>query len=140
MRIYRLLPILLLTGCSFFNHHDSNSSVNLSALVEIDWTVTTLDNKPVIKDSRMSLLVSAEGKVRGNAGVNNYFGKWQIVGRDIIASKMAATKMARLGPAGIMQQEQLYLKLLSEVTSWQLSAGKLQLFQDKKLLVTLGQK
>ncbi len=55
--------------------------------------------------------VSQVGKVKGNAGVNSYFGEWKICMEKIISSKMASTDMFGIELKVIMHQEEIFLSV-----------------------------
>jgi len=109
----------------------------LTDFVDKNWIVVTVNGNSVIEGTQMTFSMSASGKVKGYAGVNRYFGQWQIEKNQIKASSLAASKMYRAEPKGIMAQEELYLRQLSTITKWHISGKSLQLYQDEKLIVTL---
>jgi len=135
MRAFIILPILFLASCGFLNNKAAPKAT-LTDLVANNWVLSSLSGKSVLEGTTISLSVSKEGKVKGNSGVNNYFGQWQIKANEIMASKMASTKKFRSEPKGIMQQEQQFLTMLSVVTNWNIVSDELQLFQGNKLIVT----
>ena len=91
----------------------------------------------LLKDTAISFSVSVKGKVKGNAGVNNYFGQWEISKDRITSSKMASTKMFGIEPKGIMQQEELFLSTLSTITRWHVDGEELQLFDGNEIVIRL---
>ncbi len=59
----------------------------------------------------------AEDNVFGFAGVNHYFGKYQIEGNKIIIGEVGSTKMA--GPEDVMKIEDEFLTKLGRVSTYE---------------------
>ena len=136
MRILIIFSIFFLSSCSVANNHHSNTTSDLSDVVAINWTVSTLGGKVLLQNSRISFSVTAEGKIKGHAGVNSFSGYCQIDGANFISTKLASTKMFREQPVGIMEQEGQFLTKLSSATKWRLVSGELQLFNDDETVIT----
>ena len=124
-------------ACSSSNLTQSESAINISDLLTKQWTVISLNENLLLKDTAISFSVSVKGKVKGNAGVNNYFGQWEISKDRITSSKMASTKMFGIEPKGIMQQEELFLSTLSTITRWHVDGEELQLFDGNEIVIRL---
>ena len=137
MRHLLFLSLLLLIACSSSNLTQSESTVNISELINKQWTVTSVDNKHLLHETTISFSVSDNGKVKGNAGVNHYFGLWEVKEKQISSSKMASTKKFGITPKGIMQQEEQFLSMLSTITQWHIERGELQLFDDNGTVIRL---
>lgn len=67
------------------------------------------------------------GTVQGSAGCNGYSGGYARDGAAIAFGTLAATEMACLDPAGVMEQEQRYLALLAAVTGYRIDGSQLWL-------------
>jgi heat shock protein HslJ len=67
-----------------------------------------------------------KGHVHG-AACNSYGGKYQVSGDRLTVSEVFATEMACLDPQGVMEQETLYLRLLTGVQSFSLTGGRLSI-------------
>ncbi len=137
MRHLVLLPLFLLMACSSSNLSQSELAVNLSDLLSKQWMVISVNGKLLLKNTAISFTVSENGKVSGNAGVNNYFGQWKIKEGKITSSKMASTKKFGIEPKGIMQQEQQFLTKLPTITHWYVDGEVLQLFDDNRVVIQL---
>ena len=87
---------------------------------------TAISDTALVGGTKITLSIGAEGRVSGSAGVNRYFGKGNS-GPDgrIAFGPMASTR--RGGPPEAMAQERSYLKQLSEVSTWAISADRLVL-------------
>ena len=66
-----------------------------------------------------------DGKIGGNAGGKRYFGGYTLAGESglVVPPEMGSTQMAC--PPPIADQEQRYLALLSEVSSWKIEESTL---------------
>jgi len=78
---------------------------------------------------------SAEGKVKGSAGCNSYFGGYQVDKNKLSIPMMAHTEMYCMEPEGVMEQETQYLRLLSAVESYEIIEGKLRIIAGSQELV-----
>jgi len=67
------------------------------------------------------------GEVHGSAGCNSYFGSYEVKGNVISFGMLAMTEMACLEPESLMEQEQAYMQLLSEVETFALEGERLML-------------
>ncbi len=135
MPSFTIIMMLFLSGCAMQSKH--TDSLTISDLVNNQWILQHLSDEPVIKDTKITLSVSRNGKIRGHSGVNNYFGSWQLDGQKVKSSRMSATKKFALDPKGIMEQEQRYLGFLSKVTRWDLVGDELHLYVDNKVTIKL---
>ena len=79
----------------------------------------------VIQDTEITIeFKSAEGKIAGSGGCNNYFGGYEINKNElIIIPPIGSTMMAC--PEPIMDQEQEYFKLLETTETYQIENDKL---------------
>jgi len=70
---------------------------------------------------------SADGKVTGSAGCNQYFADYSISGSSLTIGPAGSTKKYCGEPAGLMAQEQSYLSLLGSVESHRIEGNRLAL-------------
>ena len=68
-----------------------------------------------------------DGQVTGSAGCNTYFGSYQIDGDIINVGQIAITEMACMEPAGVMEQELMFVEFLGDARTFRLSDGSLQI-------------
>lgn len=98
---------------------------NLNAMVGPLWGLVKIaqgdagSSKP-LSGKLLTLQFASDGTVFGNAGCNNFSGSFETTGNTITIHNLAATLMACENPTGIMEQEQQYLDLLSQVASGKL--------------------
>lgn len=95
-------------------------------LVDSEWTLVTLNGKPLIADTAITLSLEADS-TSGRAGCNLYFGSYRLSGDKISFSEIGMTEMYCLEPEGIMDQESAYLSALQQVVGYRVSAEKLNL-------------
>ncbi len=89
------------------------------------WRLTTLAGSGLIAGTEITATFE-EGQVHG-AACNSYGGKYQVSGDRLTISEVFATEMACLDPQGVMEQETLYLRLLTGARSFQLTGGRLSI-------------
>ena len=81
-----------------------------------------------------------DGAVSGSAGCNTYYAAYTRDVSFLTCETPAATEMACGGPAGIMEQEQLYLGFLENVTAYRIYGSQLWLETgDARALVFTAQ-
>jgi len=68
-----------------------------------------------------------DARVRGSAGCNTYGAAYVRTGSSLDLEAPAATEMACSGPAGVMEQEQRYLNILRDVTTYHIHGSQLWL-------------
>lgn len=100
------------------------------------WKLVELNGKAVAAAARRRephLLLNSEGKsLQGSGGCNTMRGGYQLDGDRLKFTQIATTRMAC--PDSYMTQESEFLKVLEAANSFKLSAGKLELYGDGKLL------
>jgi polar amino acid transport system substrate-binding protein len=74
-----------------------------------------------IPDTRIELVFNEEDNYNGNAGCNTYNGRYVTDGIKIILTAGSSTKLLCNEPAGIMEQEDLYLSLLTQVEEYRIN-------------------
>jgi heat shock protein HslJ len=117
---------------------DKNARGTSSQLIEKQWQLSYLASTTTgtISAYPGATLFLQQGKISGNGSCNHYAGSYQLQGQKLhinlsVLSMMACAEVER------MVQEQRYFELLSQVVSYQLVAGNLQLLnaQGKPLLI-----
>jgi heat shock protein HslJ len=104
---------------------------------EIEWKVTNIADSTVLPNSTVTVTFHADGSLSGLASVNNYRASWMTSGNKIIITKGAATKKA--GLPDLMNQETAFLKLLSEINSFQFRKDGLALGSKNGAKIILKQ-
>ena len=109
-----------------------------SAFEDIEWVLESYGEKenlqPVLENSDVTATFdSAEGRVTGSAGCNNYFGSYEVKGNDrIVIGMIGHTKM---WCENFMDQETAFLAILSDVANYIIIDNKLQISSGTHTLV-----
>jgi heat shock protein HslJ len=82
-----------------------------------------------IRGTEIDLNFSEDGTIGGTGGCNNYGGSYETSDNQLMFSQVFMTEMACMDPAGVMEQESTYLRLLGQIASLQLQ-GNFLLLQD----------
>jgi putative lipoprotein len=91
----------------------------------IEWKAVSIDGADVTAGSDVTVTFNADGKVSGNASVNNYTAPWLAYGDKIIIAGGVSTRKA--GTPDMMEQEDRFLKFLPGVVRFVLHRGGLRL-------------
>jgi heat shock protein HslJ len=86
-------------------------------LADTSWTVTSLAGVPTTGPAGPTMAFSADGRVSGNSGCNQYSGTYRTDGSSIAITNVASTMMMCAGPGADV--EGLFLKGLNSATAWQ---------------------
>lgn len=102
------------------------------ALVGVQWDVLAYNNgrqavMSLIRDTQISATFDAGGQVTGHAGCNRYFAPYTLAGASLTVGSAGATRMFCAEPAGLMQQETLFLAALASVAAFRIDGDKLEL-------------
>jgi heat shock protein HslJ len=106
------------------------------------WTVTGYNNGKqavvsVAVGSKLTAGFSVDGQVSGSAGCNKYTAAYQTSGQSITIGPAGSTRMMCADPAGVMEQESLYLKALQTAATYRMEGSQLELrTADGALAVT----
>jgi heat shock protein HslJ len=93
---------------------------------EGSWSLVALNGGPRITGTAISASFN-NGRVSGNTGCNQYFASYTVAGSSVTIGGIGSTKMYCSFPEGVMEQEALFFRLLSQVATWSLDDGKLVL-------------
>ncbi len=88
-----------------------------------DWNLKSYSNGEdaivsVLKQTQITLSFGSDGRVTGNAGCNNYFAEYEVGDKSLLISAPGTTRKMCNDPAGIMQQESLFLSALETSTAF----------------------
>lgn len=81
----------------------------------------------VLGGSTLTMSFSADGRVSGSAGCNNYVGTYTASGTSFTIGPAAATRRMCVQPEGVMEQEQQFLKALETVATARQEGERLEL-------------
>jgi heat shock protein HslJ len=104
-------------------------SVELSGT---SWRVSNINNgkqavTSLVKDSILTSVFSADGKLSGSAGCNNYNASYKVAEKTVKIGTIIATRKMCAKPTGVMEQEVLFLKALATVATYQVDGKQLEL-------------
>ena len=121
--------LLFLAACG--SSGTQNGGGDLTSQV---WGLTALLGQPLVSGTGISAQFTADGKVSGSAGCNQYAGKYTTSGSSITFDpSIMSTAMAC--EQAVMDQEQVYLKMLPEVKTYEVKGDQLTFFgADNKVL------
>jgi len=109
----------------------------------ITWALTTFIEgetaMPVLAETEITVTFE-DGTASGSAGCNTYSAAYTFDGSFFTFEAPAATEMACLDPADVMEQEQRYLGFLEDVTAYHINGNQLRLETgDGRVLVFIAQ-
>ena len=121
--------LLFLAACG--SSGSQNGGGDLTGQV---WRLTALLGQPLVSGTGISAQFTNDGKVSGSAGCNQYTGKYSTSGSSInFDPSIMSTAMAC--EQAVMDQEQVYLKMLVEVKTYEVKGDQLVFFgADNKML------
>jgi heat shock protein HslJ len=115
---------------------DGKTSATLAAqsrsLAGTSWSATGINNgrqavSSPVKDSSVTMDFSADGVVSGSAGCNRYTAPYKSDGSSLSIGQAAATRRMCGEPAGVMEQEQQFLRALATVATARFEGDQLEL-------------
>jgi len=117
--------------------------VYLTDQLDKEWFLVSFNDqgskKKVIANTQTTIQFSTE-RLSGLAGCNRYFAGYQLENRyDLTIERIGATKMACPNPVGIMQQEHIYLQLLSQAKAYYIRDDQLTLYNEDKIAILIFQ-
>lgn len=114
------VAVLLLTACA--------SSASSQDLTGSFWLLGELKGAPPTAGTTITAQFDASGRISGSSGCNNYSTTYEINGSQLTISEPVASTMMAC-PEPIMEQEQEYMRVLSETASFEINNEEL-IFQD----------
>lgn len=115
-----LIVVLALSACT--TQSPPGDTLNGTA-----WLLQSMGESSTIDGTSITLAFT-DGSLQGSAGCNSLGGSYQISAEGALnISETFMTEMFCMDPAGIMEQESLYLKLLGGVTGFQFEGANLWL-------------
>ncbi len=122
LSLLAILACAALAGCAGSGVDDS-----LDRITDTTWRLQHV-RKTAVPEQVVVTAIFADGKVTGNGGCNDYFGKCEFDGTEVAVGPVAATKKYCAGQAGATETE--YFTYLEAVVRWGLmDDGRLQLFR-----------
>ncbi len=100
----------------------ANTFWNLDAIVQGG------SPSPVIAGTQITAQFDANGALNGTSGCNSYSATYVVNGQSLAITSISGSKQLCEEPAGVMDQESLYLQLLSQVAKFSMDGSSLSLF------------
>jgi heat shock protein HslJ len=124
------LASALFSGCETAAPRPAPPQAPPTPIVGAAWALVALGGEPPLPDAQLTLRLSDGGRAEGFAGVNDYFGPYQVqdAGRGagpIAFGELGATRKA--GPPPLMKQEQEYLERLRQADAFRAEGGLMEL-------------
>lgn len=108
---------------------------SVALLAGDEWTVESIEGKPVVEGSNVTMTFDAEGRVYGSASCNRFTGGFTLTGEGLSIGDVASTMMACIEP-DVGDQEHRFLQALAGVTGFEIAAdGALVLLGNSGPLV-----
>jgi heat shock protein HslJ len=118
VRVSALIAVsLIAVACSSGPGAGPSEGSADAGLANTSWTVTSLAGRPTVDPQRPTMTFSADGRVSGNSGCNQYSGTYRTDGSSISITNVASTMMMCVGPGADV--EALFLKGMNSATAWQ---------------------
>ncbi|MBP9479106.1 MAG: META domain-containing protein [Sebaldella sp.] len=103
---------------------NTGKAISVKDIANTSWKLTDISGEKVIPKKidgkeigAVTLDITAD-KISGSAGVNRYFGSYDVNGTEVTINGVGSTKM--MGPDDLMKTEYKYLSVLQDVTSVEL--------------------
>jgi heat shock protein HslJ len=91
----------------------------------------------LVSGTSISARFGEDGRLTGHAGCNAYFAAYTAAGQAITIHPPGATRRACAEPAGVMEQEAVYLQALATATQYRMSGSRLELRNARGSLVAI---
>ena len=91
-----------------------------SLLQGTEWTVVSIDDKPLVAGSKATLTFAPDGSLSGHASCNRFMSEYKLSGEGLAIASAAGTRMMCDEP--LMAQEQAFLAALSGTQGFSISA------------------
>lgn len=123
------MAMMIVSGCSRDAPPPSDAQSEPAILAGMPWTMEMLGTEAALTEVEVTLTFADDSTFGGGAGCNRYFGQFVIRAEDSIRlGETGSTRM--MCAAALMEQEGRFLGTLSRVTSYQVTADRLVLFED----------
>ena len=140
MRFSLLLPVILLlfVNCDSTRSVNENNDTNVLPLLGDNYIIVLINDQDVENKGLTMSFDKLTNNVSGNAGCNEYFGRFQQENKSVFFSKVGATKMY-CTDAEIRKIENQLLTLLPSIKSMDsIKSGNINFYNDQsKLLLSI---
>lgn len=87
------------------------------------WRVETLAGRRLLTGTSITMSFTADGRVVGNASVNNFFASWIAEGDRLVPGRVSTSRVG--GEPAHMKQENLFLDIFDKTKTYEVRGGKL---------------
>lgn len=87
------------------------------------WRVETLAGRRLLAGTSITMSFTADGRVVGNASVNNFFASWIAEGNRLVPGRVSTSRVG--GAPAHMKQENAFLDIFDKTRTYEVSGGKL---------------
>lgn len=87
------------------------------------WRVETMDGRRPLSGTTITMTFTADGRLTGNASVNNFFASWIAEENRLVPGRLATTRIG--GAPAHMKQEGLFLDMLDKAKAYEVRGNKL---------------
>ena len=88
--------------------------------IEHSYQVEWIGERPLMDRSNLTIIFGQDGRAYGSAGCNHWFANYTLEAQTLTFSAPGSTR--KLYAPALMEQEQRFLKSLSQVQRWDFSA------------------
>lgn len=92
-----------------------------------NWILIQINGAGVIPGTEITAVFGDGGNLSGSAGCNNYNANYQISGNGLTVGPISSTQQICAEPAGVMDQESLYIQVLSSATGYEVQGQTLSI-------------
>ena len=123
-------PLLfLLTVSTTLSACNSPSTLPSPGGLSGSWLISSIQDKPVIANSKAKLVFSEENKLSGSASCNNISTSYSSENSTLKIAPIATTR--KMCAPALMKQEAILLQSLNKVKRFQLQNGELSMFDQQ---------
>jgi heat shock protein HslJ len=92
------------------------------------WQLSTFGSTRVMEGTTITATFK-DGQIGGTAGCNHYGGEYKVKGAKLTFGALAMTEMYCMDPAGVMDQEAMYLSWLGAAERFEVKGGQLLIYR-----------
>lgn len=121
---FALISTFLIFSCTAITNGGSGKTMDVKDIVNTSWKLTNISGEKITpkkidgKEVGTVTLEITTDRISGSAGVNRYFGTYELTGEEVEIKGIGSTKM--MGIPELMEIENKYLGILQDVTNVEL--------------------
>ena len=121
--------LLLMTISTTLTACNSSSTLPPPERLPGSWMISSIQDNPVIANSKATLVFTEENKLSGSASCNNISSSYSSQNNTLKIAPIATTR--KMCAPALMKQEASLLQSLSKVKRFQLNDGELSMFDQQ---------